>query len=195
VVLRAKIRNVKTSGNTADQLREAVESRALVRVKRSPRNADRIDGIVVAVGAKWALIAQTGEGGFFDGLVAIRVKDVVKVNKDSSFEARFVETQPEWPPTAPGGVDLGTTACVITGLSAISPVLGIEQERRFHSQMTWIGVVDEITKGWLWLHEVRPDATWKKRPLGYKLRRITKVNISSRYLTALAVIAGTEPAP
>lgn len=106
----------------------------------------------------------------------------------------FAQTQPEWPPTAPADLDLDTTAGLIKGMSPISPLLGIEQERRFHSQMAWIGVVDEVTSGWLWLHEVRPDARWTKRPLGYKLRRITKVFISSRYLTALVSIAGTGPA-
>jgi hypothetical protein len=50
-------------------------------------------------------------------------------------------------------------------MNAISPLLAIEQERRFHSQMAWIGVVDEVTKRWLWLHQVRPNATWRKRPL------------------------------
>ena len=122
----------------ADRLRRAVESKALVRIKRSPRNADRVDGIVVAVGSKWALIAQTGDGGFLEGLVAIRVKDVVKVKKDSSFEGRFAQTQPEWPPTAPADLDhLDTTAGLIKGMSTISPLLGIEQESRFHCK--WRG--------------------------------------------------------
>ncbi len=177
----------------ADQLRRAAETQALVRIKRSPRNADRVDGIVVAVGSKWALIANTGDAGFFEGWVAIRVKDVVKVKKDSSFRERFAQTQPEWPATAPADLDVDTTAGLLKGMSAISPLLAIEQERRFHSQMAWIGVVDEVTKKWLWLHEVRPNATWRKRPLGYKLRRVTKVFISDRYLTALAAIAGTGP--
>ncbi|GID67179.1 hypothetical protein Acy02nite_50600 [Actinoplanes cyaneus] len=165
-----------------------------MRIKRSPRNADRVDGIVVAVGSQWALIARTGDGGFFEGSVAIRVKDVVKVRKDSSFQERFARTQAEWPPTAPPGLDLDTTAGLLRGMSAISPLLGIEQERRFRSQMAWIGVVAQVTERWLWLHEVRPDATWHKRPRGYKLRRITKVFMSDRYLTALAAIAGTGPA-
>jgi hypothetical protein len=177
----------------AGRLRRAAESQALVRIKRSPRNADQVDGIVVAVGSKWALIAHTGDGGFFEGLVAVRVKDVEKVRKDTSFKERFARTQPEWPPTAPADLDLDTTAGLLRGMSAISPLLAIEQERRFHSQMAWIGVVDEVTKRWLWLHEVRPNATWCKRPSGYKLRRITKIFISDRYLIALAATAGTAP--
>jgi hypothetical protein len=66
-------------------------------------------------------------------------------------------------------------------------------ERRYHPAMTWIGVVDEVDKGWLRLREVRPDATWRKRPLGYRLRRITKVVISDQYLTGLSAIAGPPP--
>ena len=74
--------------------------------------------------------------------------------KKSSFEGRFAQTQPEWPPSAPADLDLDTIAGLIMGMSPISPLLGIEQERRFHSQMAWISVVDEVTSGWLWLHEV-----------------------------------------
>jgi hypothetical protein len=127
------------------------------------------------------------------GLGRHRVKDVVKVKKNSSFAERFARTQPGWPPAAPTDLDLDTTAGLLRGMSAISPLRAVEQERRFHSRMAWIGVVDEVAKRWLWLHEVRPDARWRKEPLGYKLRRITKVCISGRYLTALAAIAGTGP--
>lgn len=94
----------------AGRLRRVAESQALVRIKRSPRNADRVDGIVVSVGSKWALIAHTGDGGFFEGLVAIHVEDVVKVEKGSSFEERFAQTWLEWPPTVPADLDLDTTA-------------------------------------------------------------------------------------
>jgi len=139
-----------------------------------------VDGFVLAVGSKWALLAQTGDGGFFDGLVAVRLKDINKVRNDSSFEGRFAQTQPEWPPTAPAGIDLDSTSELIRTLSQVSPLIGIAQERRYHSAMMWIGVVDEVGKGWLWLHEAGPDGTWAPRPLGYKLSRITKVDISTQ---------------
>ncbi|HZM83448.1 MAG TPA: hypothetical protein VFC19_47645 [Candidatus Limnocylindrales bacterium] len=150
---------------------------------------------MAAIGSKWVLIAQTRDGGFFDGLVAVRRKEIVKVAKSSSFEGRFAQTQPDWPPSAPAEIDLDTTRGLIRDLSQISPLIGIEQERRFHTTMTWIGVVDKVGKGWLWLHETRPDASWHKRPLGYKLSRITKVAISDQYQTGLAAIAGTTPRP
>ena len=176
------------------RLTKAFDSTSLVRIETSPRNSEILDGFVVGIGAKWVLIAQTGNGGYLDeGLAAVRRKDILKVRMDSSFEHRFAQTQPEWPPTAPDGVKLNATAALIQSLSQISPLNGIEQERRFHSPMRWIGIVDEIGNGWLWLHQTRPDASWHKRPLGYKLPRITKVTISDRYLTGLAAIAGTHP--
>jgi hypothetical protein len=183
-----------SSAKVSRRLTKAFNPTSLVRIETSPRNSESLDGFVVGIGAKWVLVAQTGNGGYLDeGLAAVRRKDIVKVRTDSSFECRFAQIQPEWPPVAPAGVELEATAALIQSLSKISPLIGIEQERRFHSPMRWIGVVDEIGKGWLWLHEVRPDASWHKRPLGYKLSRITKVTISDRYLTGLAAIAGTHP--
>ena len=182
-------------GRMAKELVDAVDSKSLVRISRSPRNADRVVGYVLGVGSKWVLISQTGDGGYFDGLVAIRLKEVLQVKADTSFEGRFAQTQPQWPPTAPAGIDLGTTGGLIKSLSQVSPLIGVEQERRHSSAMEWVGVVDEVRDGWLWLHEVRPDATWHEQPLGYRLKRITKVEIADRYLTALATVAGTVPQP
>lgn len=177
----------------ARRLTEAVKSATLVRITRSPRNADRVDGFVLSVGAKWVLISKTGDGGYFDGLVAVRLKHVVKIADDSTFETRFARTQPEWPPKAPAAVDLDSTRRLVETLSRISAVIGIEQEGRYRSAMTWIGAVDEIDNGWLGLQEVRPNAKWRKQPRGYKLSRITKVTVSDRYQTALTAIAGTRP--
>ena len=112
-------------------------------------------GFPVAVGAKWVLIAETGDGGFFDGQTAVRLRGIVRVKRDSSFEGRFATTQPEWPPTAPAGIDLNSTSGLIKSMSGVSPLIGVEQEERHHSRMRWIGVLDEISKGWLWLHQVR----------------------------------------
>ena len=75
----------------SDQLLGAIDSESLVRISRSPRNADRVDGFVHAVGSKWVLIRQTGDGGYFDGLVAVRLKDVVKVRRDTSFQGQFAQ--------------------------------------------------------------------------------------------------------
>jgi hypothetical protein len=179
-----------------DLLNDAITLKKYIRIERSPRQADRVDGFALAVGTKWALIAQTADGGYFDGLVAIRVKDVVAVAlaEDESFEGRFARTQPEWPPTAPE-VDLDRTGGLLVGLAGLAPLIGIEQEHRHKSPMTWIGALAEVRGGQFALHEVRPDATWHERPLIYRSKRVTKVVILNRYQVALSTIANDRPAP
>lgn len=178
----------------AKRLAAAAGSKALVRIERTPRNADQLGGFVVGIGSKWVLVSRTGDGGYLDeGLVAIRRKDISRLREDTSFEGKFARRQPGWPPSAPSNLDLDTTSGLVRAMSQLSPLIGIEQEHRFHSQMIWIGVVDEVGEGWLWLREVAPDASWHDEALGYRLRRITKITISDRYQTALASIAGTAP--
>lgn len=178
----------------AKQLAAAARSKALVRIERTPRNADQLDGFVVGIGSKWVLISRTGDGGYLDeGFVAIRRKEISTLREDTSFEEQFARSQAGWPPSAPAELDLDTTSGLVRGMSQVSPMIGIEQEHRFHSEMVWIGVVGQVDKGWLWLREVGPDAAWRDEAVGYKLRRITKVTISDRYQTALASIAGALP--
>ncbi len=47
-------------------LREALVRQTHVRIERRPKGADRIDGFVVALGTKWALLQATRDGGYFD---------------------------------------------------------------------------------------------------------------------------------
>jgi hypothetical protein len=173
------------SSKARRRLERAAAAQRLVRISRSPRHADRIDGFVVAVGSKRALVRDVVDGGYFDALVAIRVKDVAKVRKDRTFAGAFARTRPEWPPSAPRHVDLSTTKGVIASLRDLAPLVGIEQERH-RDGATWIGVPVEVDHGLLWLHEVRPDGSWDDEPHGFRFRRITKVEVGGRYHDALS---------
>lgn len=169
------------------KLEAAAEKRLLVRIERGPRHADRLDGFVIAVGRKWVLVAKTMDGGYFDGYVAIRVRDVRRVTRDRSFEGVFARTQAEWPPTAPGAVDLDSTKRMLRSLAATAPLVGLEKERE--REGLWIGVVVDLRRGWVRLREVRPDATWHRRPVWYECRAVTKVSVGTHYLVGLATVA------
>ena len=185
--------NIAVMGPRAEVVRElldAIDSLSLVRIRRFFCHADTVDGFPLWVGSKWVLISQTRDGGFFNGMLAVRLKDITKVRRDATFGTRFAQTQSEWPPTMPALGELDTTGGLIKGLSQKWPLISIEQERKHHSPMMWIGIVDELVDGWLWLREVRPDATWRKHPRGYKLKHITKVVVADQYLTALSAVAG-----
>ncbi len=146
----------------------------------------------MGLGKKWVLVQEVCEGGYFGALIAVRVKQVSSVSRGRGFADRFARTRPEWPPRAPGDVDLDSTARMIQKLSEWFPLVGIEQEVRYpHGQ--WIGTVWDVRRGWLALHEVRPDASWRKRPWGYRLKRITKIVVGDRYHLALHEVAGRGP--
>ena len=174
-------------------LRQAADTQSPVRVERAPKFANTLDGVVLRVGTKWALMAQTSDDGYFDGLVAFRLKDVKRVTSDSTFATVFAKTQPEWPPSFSHELNLDTTGGLLTGLGQSGGFLGIQKDKA--RSALWIGELDEVTSGFVYLHEVRPDATWHLVPLGYKLKAITTVEFGTRHLSALSTIAGARPAP
>jgi hypothetical protein len=176
------------------RLRNTVGSDTSVRLGRVSRPDQIIKGFVVAVGAKWALLEQIMDGGFFDGHVAIRLNEIANVRADTSFEPVFARTQPEWPPAPPHNapVDLNTTRGMLASLLRQGQLLGIERDKKYDG--TWIGVPNELTRHWLYLWEVRPDATWHEQPLGYRLRTITMVTVNNHHQRGLAAIAGSAPA-
>jgi hypothetical protein len=177
---------------TQGKLRAAIDKQHIVRVERKPKYADRLDGFVVLVGERWALMARTSDGGFFNGFVAFRIRDVTRIKKDRTFETEFAKTQPEWPPAYPHDIRLRTTADVIEGMSLGTMLMGLKKENE--RSAIWIGKFDEIIKRWVYLLEVHPDATWYAAPLGYQLKAITSVEIGSHYLVGLTAIAGDPPA-
>ncbi|WP_341994641.1 hypothetical protein [Microbacterium sp. LWH7-1.2] len=176
-------------------LHDAIGSEKLVRLDRASRPSQVIDGFVVAVGRGWALLQRTMDGGFFDGHLAIRLDEIRGVREDSSFESTFARSRPEWPPAPPvpdTELDLDSTTRMLTSLLRAGELFGIERNRKYDAK--WIGVPNELTRHWLYMWEVRPDASWHEKPLGYRIRTITMVTINDHYQRALAVVAGQPPA-
>jgi hypothetical protein len=167
----------------------AIDSQEMVRVERKPKYADALDGFILGIGSKWALIAKTMDGGFFDGYSLFRLSDVRTVTRNKSFQGKFARTQPEWPPKADFKIDLNETRNALGALADNFPLIGIEKENERRAM--WIGEVEELEDKWLWLMEVRPDASWHKKPLGYKLRSITTISAGTHYLVGLHTIAGS----
>ena len=82
-------------------LQRAQETKSILRIERKPKFADRVDGIVLRIGEQWILMAQTADGGYFDGYVLLRLRDVARLTPDETFAHEFVRFQPEWPPSFP----------------------------------------------------------------------------------------------
>lgn len=136
-------------------------------------------------------MAQSSDGGFFNGYVAFRLGDVKRISRDKSFATAFAKTRPEWPPVRPFDVDLTSTRSVLEGLGRDDALIGIQKENE--RSAIWIGGLDEVRKRMVYLHEVRPDATWHPFPRGYRLQAITSIEIATHYLRGLGAIAGRGP--
>ncbi|MDK8173504.1 hypothetical protein QP735_13310 [Curtobacterium citreum] len=175
------------------RLDEAVGADHVVRVVRRTERGSRYSGFVLRVGAKWVLMAPLADGGAFDGLIAIRLREVHSVRRDTTFAARAARLRPEWPPSSlvPAGIDLDTTAGVLRTIAAEGELIGIQTDQRLYA--LWIGLLHEVTRRWVYLHEVRPDASWRDVPLGYRLGRIDTVEAGGQYLRGLRTVAGRGP--
>jgi hypothetical protein len=143
------------------------------------------------------LLSKTAEGGHFDGYAAVRISDIKSLRPDRSFQSDFAKTRSEWPPAPPSAstdldLDLDTTKGMLRSLLAPGHMIGIERNLRVDG--IWIGVPYDMTKKFLYLWEVTPQATWNEAPLGYRLKTITTVIFDDRYQTALAAMAGSPPA-
>lgn len=176
-----------------ERLQAALDERHLVRIERSPRFANHNDVYVLAVGSKWVLTIQVVDGGYFDDYRVVRLRDITKVSPHKGFAVEFATTVNVWPPQLPAhAIDLESTNGMLGTVGANGVIFGIEKERR-RSAM-WIGILDEVHDGTLWLRELDTKARWRKRPRGYRLARITSVSWGGRYMGALEASAGERPA-
>src|SRR6202043_2618244 len=82
-------------------LRCAADDGTLVRVRRTIRGADKPEGFVVGLGARWVLLAVLDPSIVLDGFAAIQLADiaaVVPVGGRNSFVGRALTLQGHWPP-------------------------------------------------------------------------------------------------
>jgi hypothetical protein len=184
---------VSKQSKVGAKLRRALGKPSIYRVSRRSESMDRVEGFVVGLGKKWVLLARTADGGYPDGLTAIRVRDVSSIEKDRSFATEFANTQSQPSPAELTSIDLDRTDQVIETMSALAGMVAVERERIRTGSM-WIGEYQGKRGKWFGLLEVRPNASWHRKPFAYRLRDVTTVSVQSRYLRALAAIAQESPA-
>jgi hypothetical protein len=177
-----------------EQLHAALDERRLVLIERSLPFADRVDVYILAIGGKWILTVKVVDGGYFDGYFAVRLRDISRVSRHKDFAVRLAPKVNPWPPQLPAKpIDLESTSGLIGTVAADGSIFGIEKDRQRRAM--WIGIIDEVHDGVLWLWELDTKARWSKRPRGYKLAKITSVAWGGRYIGALELSSGERPGP
>lgn len=174
------------------KLKSHVGKARLVRVSRDLPHDEGVDGFVLSVGKRWALLAATSSGGFLDGLVALRLKDVVKVEEDTSFESKFATRQPGWPVRLAAEPGLDRTSSVLWFFANRFPIFGFEQDSS--REGLWIGELVGMDDRDLLMRDITPQATWREDGRWFTKKHISTVKGGDAYQRALLEITTGEPA-
>ena len=172
------------------KLAAAAANTELVRVVRSIRRADKLEGFVLKIGAEWLLLHVLNPAMFLDGHVAVRVSDVrsVKTLGSDSFAARALRHYGDKPRKL-GKVELRSTKAVIASASKTFSLVTIHIEQRDPS-VCYIGMPVALSTRALRLREISSEARWDDEPTTYWLRDVTRVDIGGRYERALLAVGG-----
>jgi hypothetical protein len=113
------------------KLKRALETPSIFKVSRSSFSDGPIHGFVVGLSEKWVLMKRTADGGYSEGILALRVRDVTKLEKGKSFATEFARTQPQPDAQTIAAIELDNVASLLATISKLSPVVAIEREEVF----------------------------------------------------------------
>ena len=175
------------------QLRSAETNGGLVRVKRSIRRADELDGYPVGVGKKWFLLHVMNPEMFLNGYTALRIRDVKRVRRlaDDGFPAQALSLAGETR-EVPEGVDLASTKALLLTAAASFRLVTIHIEE-VDPSVCFVGSPASASEKKLRLLEISPGAEWDRKPTVWALRSISRVDFGGRYKTALQAVGGEAP--
>ena len=176
-------------------LETAARESTLVRVTRTIRRCDKLDGFVVGIGRKWVQLALLDPNIYLDGHAAVRVKDVTKVSRrggPDTFVGRALAARAEWPPVSVD-VDLDSVADLIRTASDLASMVTLHLEEE-DPTVCFIGRPVRFGKRSVRLREITPEAVWTTRPTKWPLADVTRVEFGGRYEQALELIGGAPPA-
>jgi hypothetical protein len=181
----------KTS-KTSSQLRRFMHRHEFVRFSRRfesgfPR------GYILDVGPKFFLMAIQSDQMRFDGFSCFRIADVKNPRRDpyAKFTEAALKKLKEPPPKKPR-VSVASLEELLQSVSRLFPILTIHRER-IDPGACWIGRVEDIRQGQVFLLEINPGATWERESTAYKLSEITAVEFGGEYERALHLVGGSPP--
>jgi hypothetical protein len=179
------------SSKVADQLREAMRERQLVRFERKFEEHN-IHGYVLDVGPKFFLLALVSDRLWFDGFEIFRIADIRNLRPDpfSDFAERALKLRNEMMPEKPS-VDLSGIDQILASAASCFPLVTIHRET-VDPEVCWIGKVFSVVKGRVDLLAIGPDAKWEDEPTVYRTSEITRVSFGGDYEEALRLVSEND---
>lgn len=171
---------------------EFIGQDVVVRIDRKPLDKHPLEGFVVGISGKLALLHLVeGNHLHVGGYAAIRLADIRSYKVDNSFIPRALRLM-ERTPVVPEGIDLTDWESLLGSLKNRCPLLMIEMEKK-KPGCGYVGQVARILPDSVKLEEINPKGEWTKiKRFAYK--DITQISFENGYVNALAQLVEHETA-
>lgn len=174
------------------RLDQAVHTGNLVRIHRSIRGAEKIEGFAVATTPSWTLMAPCSDIQL-DGWAAVRTADIVKVRRKGDktcLTIRALHRRGQWPVIMPGHtLPLDTLPALVEAAHRAFGLVALHAERHV-ADACWIGAVTEVRTKSVRLREIDPSACWHDDVTKFPGKDITRIDFGGRYVRTLDEFAG-----
>lgn len=178
------------------ELREALEQRIPLRIRRERLQPGVIHGYVVALSREFCLVAEVGDAMRFDGYVALSIADISALEADPSreFVDRALALRGE-ELRVPEGFQLEDWAGIARSAMACAPLISVNMIEDDEGEISYVGQLAEVERDALILRELDPNAQWYPDTGAYEFEAIGSIGFGSGYLDALWQVAGSPGDP
>ena len=189
-----KVIQLKTNGQRAS-LREAQDSRQLIRIWRGELEHGSFCGYVGGVGREFFLLWVVGDGVSYDGMYIMRHRDISEFEAPDK-HAGFLEKAMALKhivPSPPEGFPLDEIAQVVKAASAMAPVIGVHVDSEDEAEVCYIGRLVSVEEDGFNMQEITPDAEWLREPSFFSWDEVSTVSMEDSYAMSLLAVAGDPP--
>lgn len=176
-------------------LRDAVEQQTLCRLWRGALEPGSFAGYVGGVGREFFLLWVIGDNLGFEGLYAMRHRDVSELevpDKHHRFLERALQLKglvPSWPPALP----LDDVRALVPAAALQAPAIGIYVDSEDEPEVCYIGRLAAVEEDGFYLQEITPDAEWLTEPSFFAWDEVSTLSMHDGYATSLLAVAGAPP--
>ena len=177
------------------QLRAALARRELVRVWRGNLEEGSFCGYVAGVGMEFLLLWVVGDQITFDGLYAMRLRDITEVEAPEShhvFIGKALHLRRIYP-RLPRDFPLDDIDQVVRAAAEHAAVIGVHVDSEEETEVCYIGRLLNIEEDGFNLQEITPDAEWLREPSFFAWDEVSTISYDEPYAQALLDVAGQWP--
>jgi hypothetical protein len=190
----SKIVEMKQRGVRA-KLREAHDAGTLVRLWRAELEAASFTGYVVGLGKEFFLMWALGDYIGFDGLYALRYRDVSEIevpDKNAGFLEKAMNLKgikPDWPLD----IALDDVENLARSVAKHALVLAIHVDTEGEDEVCYVGRLLGFEADGLLVQEITPDAEWLRETSFFGFDEVSAIGLRGPYHLALEQVAGPPP--